>query len=138
LSSWLATGSARFILNEVVSANPSQLLGFVEVAGSPAQVVIANPAGVTCNGCGFINASRATLTTGTLSNLATPDIRTTTYDGWAQFRDRDGDDDEELEFGPQVNLHPAPTVTSFAPRCAKIAPHHALSPTPQVLFRPRR
>jgi filamentous hemagglutinin len=62
---WLARGSARVILNEVVSANPSQLLGYVEVAGSSAQVVIANPAGVTCNGCGFINASRATLTTGT-------------------------------------------------------------------------
>ncbi|MFA7293662.1 MAG: filamentous hemagglutinin N-terminal domain-containing protein, partial [Rhodocyclaceae bacterium] len=62
---WLARGTARVILNEVISANPSQLLGYVEVAGSPAQVVIANPAGVTCNGCGFINASRATLTTGT-------------------------------------------------------------------------
>jgi filamentous hemagglutinin len=62
---WLARGSARVILNEVISANPSQLMGYVEVAGSSAQVVIANPAGVTCNGCGFINASRATLTTGT-------------------------------------------------------------------------
>ncbi|MBK9445201.1 MAG: filamentous hemagglutinin N-terminal domain-containing protein [Betaproteobacteria bacterium] len=62
---WLARGSARVILNEVISANPSQLMGYVEVAGSAAQVVIANPAGVTCNGCGFINASRATLTTGT-------------------------------------------------------------------------
>jgi len=62
---WLARGSARVILNEVIAANPSRLLGYIEVAGSAAQVVIANPAGVTCNGCGFINASRATLTTGT-------------------------------------------------------------------------
>ena len=61
----LAGGSARVILNEVNSANASQLLGFVEVGGSRAQVVIANPAGITCDGCGFINASRATLTTGT-------------------------------------------------------------------------
>jgi filamentous hemagglutinin len=61
----LTGGSARIILNEVISANPSQLMGYVEVAGSPAQVVVANPSGVTCNGCGFINASRATLTTGT-------------------------------------------------------------------------
>ncbi|HET8898004.1 MAG TPA: filamentous hemagglutinin N-terminal domain-containing protein, partial [Rhodanobacteraceae bacterium] len=61
----LAGGSARVILNEVNSANPSQLLGYVEVGGSRAQVVIANPAGITCDGCGFINASRATLTTGT-------------------------------------------------------------------------
>ncbi|HHQ41407.1 MAG TPA: hypothetical protein ENK20_03845, partial [Chromatiales bacterium] len=33
--------------------------------GDRAQVVVANPAGITCDGCGFINASRATLTTGT-------------------------------------------------------------------------
>ncbi len=62
---YLPGSSARVILNEVNSANPSQLLGYIEVGGSRAQVVIANPAGVTCDGCGFINASRATLTTGT-------------------------------------------------------------------------
>lgn len=61
---WLAGGSARVILNEVNSNNPSLLRGYVEVAGQRAQVVIANPAGVTCDGCGFINANRATLTTG--------------------------------------------------------------------------
>ncbi|KIH84136.1 hemagglutinin repeat-containing protein [Pseudomonas batumici] len=60
----LANGSARVILNEVNSSNPSQLRGFVEVAGSKAQVVIANPSGIACEGCGFINADRATLTTG--------------------------------------------------------------------------
>lgn len=61
---WLAAGSASIILNEVNSNNPSLLQGYIEVAGSRAQVVIANPSGVTCDGCGFINASRATLTTG--------------------------------------------------------------------------
>ncbi|OCG53942.1 two-partner secretion domain-containing protein, partial [Gilliamella sp. Bim3-2] len=59
-----ATGSAKIILNEVNSRNPSQLNGVVEVAGQKAQVIIANPSGITCNGCGFINASRGTLTTG--------------------------------------------------------------------------
>ncbi|NDL37185.1 adhesin, partial [Photorhabdus laumondii subsp. laumondii] len=29
-----------------------------------AEVIIANPAGITCNGCGFINSHRTTLTTG--------------------------------------------------------------------------
>ena len=62
---YLAGSSARVILNEVNAINPSQLLGYIEVGGSRAQVVIANPAGITCDGCGFINASRATLTTGT-------------------------------------------------------------------------
>ncbi|MCF6345671.1 MAG: filamentous hemagglutinin N-terminal domain-containing protein [Thiomicrorhabdus sp.] len=61
---WLAQGEARVILNEVNASNPSQLNGFIEVAGRRAQVVIANPAGITCDGCGFINANRATLTTG--------------------------------------------------------------------------
>src|SRR5450830_200399 len=60
----LANGTARVILNEVNSSNPSYLRGFVEVAGNRAQVIIANPSGVTCDGCGFINSARTTLTTG--------------------------------------------------------------------------
>ena len=62
---WLSAGSAKIILNEVNSSNPSQLKGYVEVAGPRAEVVIANPAGISVNGGGFINASTATLTTGT-------------------------------------------------------------------------
>lgn len=62
---WLATGSARIILNEVNSANPSQLRGYIEVAGQRAEVIIANPAGVNVDGAGFINANRVTITTGT-------------------------------------------------------------------------
>ncbi|WP_296592158.1 hemagglutinin repeat-containing protein [Methylophaga sp.] len=61
---YLAGGTAKVILNEVNSQNPSLLNGYIEVAGSRAQVVIANPAGISCSGCGFINANRATLTTG--------------------------------------------------------------------------
>ena len=62
---WLSTGSAKVILNEVNSSNPSLLHGYIEVAGPRAEVVIANPAGISVNGGGFINASKATLTTGT-------------------------------------------------------------------------
>ena len=61
----MAAGSARVILNEVHSSHPSQLKGYLEIAGSKAELVIANPAGITCNGCGFIHASRAHLITGT-------------------------------------------------------------------------
>ena len=61
---WLAKGEAKVILNEVSSRGPSKLNGMIEVAGKKAQVVIANPSGITCSGCGFINANRATLTTG--------------------------------------------------------------------------
>tara|TARA_R110001583_G_scaffold130834_1_gene282553 strand:+ start:49824 stop:55391 length:5568 start_codon:yes stop_codon:yes gene_type:complete len=61
----LTGGTARVILNEVNSSNPSLLHGYIEVAGDKAQVVVANPSGISCDGCGFINANRATLTTGT-------------------------------------------------------------------------
>src|SRR5690606_26980532 len=44
--------------------NPSQLRGYTEVAGQAARVVVANPHGITCDGCGFINTPRATLSTG--------------------------------------------------------------------------
>ena len=61
---WLAQGQARVILNEVNSSSPSRLQGFVEVAGQRAEVIIANPSGIAVDGGGFINVSRATLTTG--------------------------------------------------------------------------
>ena len=62
---WLAKGEAKIILNEVNARDPSRLNGFIEVAGQKADVVIASPSGISCDGCGFINAGRATLTTGT-------------------------------------------------------------------------
>lgn len=62
---WLAKGEAKIILNEVNAREQSRLNGFIEVAGQKADVVIASPSGITCDGCGFINAGRATLTTGT-------------------------------------------------------------------------
>jgi filamentous hemagglutinin family protein len=55
---------ARVILNEVVSTRRSTLAGFTEVLGGKADVIVANPNGITCSGCGFINTDRATLTTG--------------------------------------------------------------------------
>ncbi len=60
----LGNRHAGTILNQVTAPNPSQLLGTLEVAGNRANVIVANPAGITCNGCGFLNADRATLTTG--------------------------------------------------------------------------
>ncbi|TWC49163.1 filamentous hemagglutinin [Pseudomonas sp. SJZ080] len=56
--------AAQTILNEVVGGSPSQLRGYTEVAGQSARVIVANPYGISCNGCGFINTPRVTLTTG--------------------------------------------------------------------------
>jgi filamentous hemagglutinin len=60
----LVGGTASLIINEVTANNPSALNGYLEVAGARADVVVANPYGITCSGCGFINTDRATLTTG--------------------------------------------------------------------------
>ena len=56
---------ARLIVNEVTGINASQLRGTLEVAGQRADIVIANPNGILCDGCGFLNTNgRATLVTG--------------------------------------------------------------------------
>lgn len=60
----LSSGAARIILNEVTSAHRSTLDGYIEVAGQSADLILANPNGISCNGCGFINTPRATLATG--------------------------------------------------------------------------
>lgn len=56
--------AADIILNEVNGGSPSQLRGYTEVAGKSAHVIVANPHGISCDGCGFINTPKATLTTG--------------------------------------------------------------------------
>ncbi|RLR17233.1 filamentous hemagglutinin N-terminal domain-containing protein, partial [Sodalis-like symbiont of Bactericera trigonica] len=58
------TREATLIINEVTQQHPSLLDGFIEVAGQRADVIIANPAGISCSGCGFINVRAGTLTTG--------------------------------------------------------------------------
>ena len=61
---WLARGEARVIVNQVNSADPSHLNGYVEIGGRRADLVIANPAGINVNGGGFINANQVTLGAG--------------------------------------------------------------------------
>jgi len=62
---FLGNTAARVILNQVTSGNPSTLAGPTEIAGNQASLIVANPAGITCAGCSFIQAPRVTLTTGT-------------------------------------------------------------------------
>lgn len=56
--------AAELIINEVTGGSRSELQGKLEVFGNKANVMIANPNGITCDGCGFINAPGVTLTTG--------------------------------------------------------------------------
>ncbi|MDD5548625.1 MAG: hemagglutinin repeat-containing protein [Sulfurovaceae bacterium] len=62
---FLATGSAKAIVNQVNSSNPSNLTGNIEIAGSKADLIIANPSGISIDGATIINAGTSTLTTGT-------------------------------------------------------------------------
>jgi len=61
----MAGRPARIIVNEVtVAGAPGRLSGTIEVFGAPAEVIIANPNGLVCAGCGVVNTPRLGLVTG--------------------------------------------------------------------------
>ena len=64
----LYNSTASLILNQVTSTNPSHLLGLLEVAGTKANVLIANPNGIACKSCGFSNIANLTLSTALIDN----------------------------------------------------------------------
>lgn len=62
---FLGGRAARLVVNEVTgTAAASSLLGPLVVAGAGADVVIANPFGLFCNGCGFTNTQRLSMVSG--------------------------------------------------------------------------
>ncbi|NCD11407.1 MAG: filamentous hemagglutinin N-terminal domain-containing protein, partial [Epsilonproteobacteria bacterium] len=61
----LTGNAAKLILSEVTGTSKTYLRGYTEVAGVAADVIIANPNGISVNGGGFINTPNATLSTGT-------------------------------------------------------------------------
>ena len=63
-SNLASSGSAKVILNEVTSGNTSQLLGYTEIAGTKADLILANPNGIACLDCGFINTARLLIVAG--------------------------------------------------------------------------
>ena len=86
----LKGGAANVILNEVNGGSPSQLRGYTEVAGQSAKVIVANPYGVTCSGCGFINTPNVTLTTGKPVLDASGQLQRYEVDGGAVTIDGEG------------------------------------------------
>lgn len=62
----LQGNAAKLILTEVTGTGKTNLDGMLEIAGTKADLVIANPNGIVGKGFGFINVGRATLTTGVL------------------------------------------------------------------------
>ncbi|SFJ80540.1 filamentous hemagglutinin N-terminal domain-containing protein, partial [Methylobacterium brachiatum] len=65
---------ASVIVNEVTGSSASALNGPTEVFGSRADVIVANPNGVACTSCSFLNAGKVTLSTG----VPIPNYRTGT------------------------------------------------------------
>lgn len=90
--------TARIILNEVTGTNRSNINGTTEIFGGRAEYVLVNPNGITCNGCGFINTPRITLSTG-IADVSNASLR--------GFNVTSGDVRFE---GPDVNLT---TLDSF-------------------------
>ena len=68
------TKEASLIINKVNSAEKSSLKGNLEVAGSRADVVIANPNGISVDGLNMINSRSLTLTTGSINKLSPKEI----------------------------------------------------------------
>ncbi|SDG97866.1 filamentous hemagglutinin family N-terminal domain-containing protein [Paraburkholderia steynii] len=56
--------NAKTIVNEVTSTNPSLIQGAINVLGPRANVILANPNGVTVDGGSFQNTGHVVLTTG--------------------------------------------------------------------------
>lgn len=59
--------NARTIVNEVTSSNPSWIQGPITVLGPRANVILANPNGITVDGGSFVNTGHVVLSTGTVS-----------------------------------------------------------------------
>jgi len=66
----LGTGNqAKVIMNEVVGNSTTALRGYTEIYGHKADYIVANPNGITCAGCGFINTGRLSLITGSANGI---------------------------------------------------------------------
>jgi filamentous hemagglutinin len=57
----LRDGAAQLILAEVLGDTATRLRGAIEIAGTRAELIIANPHGIECDGCSFLGSTRALL-----------------------------------------------------------------------------
>ena len=76
-----STANASTILNEVTSANVTTINGPLTVIGQSADVVVANPNGITVNGGRFLNTGNVALTTGQLGRNADNLVTSTVSSG---------------------------------------------------------
>ncbi|MFD1806853.1 YopT-type cysteine protease domain-containing protein [Pasteurella oralis] len=71
----LADAQAKVILNQVKGSDISKIEGALEILGQKADLVIANPNGITLNGVQTINADRFVATTSETINPSNPVLK---------------------------------------------------------------
>ncbi len=74
---------ANTIITEVVSHSPSLLRGNIDIVGKLGTLIIANPNGITCNGCNFSNIADVTLANAGIEKLSS-------YSGLNLFKNSKG------------------------------------------------
>jgi filamentous hemagglutinin len=62
-----SVNQARVIVNQVTGTNRTNINGYVEIAGGRAELIVANPNGISLSGAGFINTSRLGLVSGSVN-----------------------------------------------------------------------
>ncbi|WGL99559.1 filamentous hemagglutinin N-terminal domain-containing protein [Arsenophonus sp. aPb] len=82
----LGSQSTKLIINQVNSAEKTNLHGLLQIKGSPAKIVIVNPNGISCNNCQFSNTTGVDLVVGKM-NYANKKINYQTDKGKIIFTD---------------------------------------------------
>lgn len=106
--------AASIILNEVISRNPSLLLGQQEIFGMTADYILANPNGITCNGCGFMNTNRESLVVGNplIEQGSLKGFETFNNHNWLKIQDKGLTANKILDLiAPKIEITGAVTST---------------------------
>ncbi|GLI54981.1 hypothetical protein PM10SUCC1_04960 [Propionigenium maris DSM 9537] len=89
---------AKTILSEVTGLKRSEIEGFVEVAGSEADFILANANGIYMSGGGFINTPRVTLTTGQVLDGVDGNLKLRITDGIVEVAESGFVNIEEVDY----------------------------------------
>ena len=82
--------AAKVVINEVVGNSATSMRGYTEIYGHKADYIVANPNGITCAGCGFVNTGRLSLITGSTGdgvnyNMGAGELKIEQNDGFGLY-----------------------------------------------------
>lgn len=114
-NSALGGRTASQIINQVTTqGSASRIAGTIEVFGAPADVIIANPNGISCTACGFINTPRVVLSTGEPQFLTQRGGTLTSFDNAAALAYNVKGGHIQIEGAPGTNGTPGAGIESSA------------------------